>query len=1409
MSLAGTSVQVFMIAFTVFSSLQCEAATEYFVRPSEIDPTSCNVGICLTFTEYLNEADHFFQSNTSFLFMPGTHYMNKTLDISSISNILFLGLKESPQILANISCKKGGTCIAFRINYATNVTFKQLQFNLELSRDSSGVKRMNAFSSAFVSFLKFESVDINVTIISESKPRLGYAVNLYKCTRVNMSLMHIFYENDGINFASIANATVANCSVNSGRRSIIIENTNNSNIMNVTTNSSVGLYIENAVNVNVTNIAIVHASENAMEMHRIRNTTVTNVHVAGVTEGSGFVIENTVNTDISNIFLDYLGEHGILITEASSTRICNINVTNGKGNGVAVFNANNSVLAHIAVFSSEKTAVNLSHVFNTSLKDVTIDSSANHGLLVEFSNNVTIVDTKVTNCSEEAIRIFRSSQCILSFLSLLYASQDAITLKKTTKVFIENTVVERSDFYNQSAYRNGVHLIAATMTTIKNVTINKPSRGIVVEFSNDVLIYNSTTTNWILLSINLQRSRNITLMHLRLTSSGGYNQRHLFFSTTSDVLVRDCKFFNFYSPVTTTDITRQPAVIEMYKSFHVVFENTSFIRNNMSCLKLIDSDFEVNGTLQFIENRAYVGAAMLFLRNSSLAVSNNSLVLFSNNEATATGGAMHLVANDYYLSTAVGLIARSRCMLRVNSNTLTGRMIFINNTAGQGGDVLYGGSLGRACTGYNSESEYNRRIICNSCLRQLLSMSDVVPRTISSITSAPSRVCFCNNSIPDCFKLSHNTPITIYSGQTVTVSAAVVGQNFGTVAGSVFAHFIHNGVQSITLGNNEQTQGYRQQKCKFFTYTVLSNTGTREEVVLVLTAINKQEVQLPPPQALKTQMEEYQKYLNGDIFPQPLLDFPIYMNITLLPCPPGFSNTNDNPKCGCNEQLQKLPSVTCDIQSLKISRQELVWIGYVTDSNTSIVHIATSSQCPLNYCKVDNAYVSIEDTNTQCNFNHSGILCGECQAGLSLALGSNQCLECSNVYLLLLVPFALAGIALVFFIKVLDITISQGFINGFIFYANIVKANEHVFVPGAHVNPLTLFISWLNLDWGMETCFVEGMNAYTKTWLQVVFPVYVWGLAGFMILSARYSTRFARVFGNNSVPILATLFLISYVKLLRMIVTALSYTVIEFENKTRLVWSADGNIAYLKYPHILLFLAAVAILLFLWMPYTLLVLSAQWIQKHDIPLVTSTLIHIKPMLDAHYGPLKDRHWYWFGVLLVVRVIILLISTIAPGQKFGIITFSVITISFFLTAWSSTGLYRNVVISVNESLLFINLGLLAAAQFFNYKTKGNQTTAAYFLIGIVFIQFMALVTHRLYCIVKQLLKYRCSKCTTRTNTCSKIGDDDDRNWRYNDSCGTELGEVDINQSLSSNTEISQSGYVGSNCTTFSDDSAVQS
>ena len=109
-------------------------------------------------------------------------------------------------------------------------------------------------------------------------------------------------------------------------------------------------------------------------------------------------------------------------------------------------------------------------------------------------------------------------------------------------------------------------------------------------------------------------------------------------------------------------------------------------------------------------------------------------------------------------------------------------------------------------------------------------------------------------------------------------------------------------------------------------------------------------------------------------------------------------------KCDCNHLLQQIPRVTCDIQHQTISRDGLVWVGTYRGNET----VAASKYCPYKYCKSIQTKITLTsrepDTEynnytIQCNQQHSGVLCAGCQPGLSLALGNNQCLPCSNVYI--------------------------------------------------------------------------------------------------------------------------------------------------------------------------------------------------------------------------------------------------------------------------------------------------------------------------------------------------------------------------------------------------------------------------
>ena len=162
--------------------------------------------------------------------------------------------------------------------------------------------------------------------------------------------------------------------------------------------------------------------------------------------------------------------------------------------------------------------------------------------------------------------------------------------------------------------------------------------------------------------------------------------------------------------------------------------------------------------------------------------------------------------------------------------------------------------------------------------------------------------------------------------------------------------------------------------------------------------------------------------------------------------------------------------------------------------------------------------------------------------------------------------------------------------------ANLVEVNRTSFLPVESTNPFSIFIAWLNLDFGIETCFYNGMDAYSKTWLQFVFPVYIWVLIGLMILVSHFSHTFAKLLGNKPVLVLATLILFSYTKILRTLITVLYVTFLEYPTCNRMVWLYDANIDYLSGKHIQFFLVAVLVFFFLFLPYTLLLLFGQWLQ---------------------------------------------------------------------------------------------------------------------------------------------------------------------------------------------------------------------
>ena len=570
-----------------------------------------------------------------------------------------------------------------------------------------------------------------------------------------------------------------------------------------------------------------------------------------------------------------------------------------------------------------------------------------------------------------------------------------------------------------------------------------------------------------------------------------------------------------------------------------------------------------------------------------------------------------------------------------------------------------------------------------------------------------------------------------YPGEVFTLPAVVVGYDFGTVPGIVFSELVGN-IENSSIGQNQRVQEIKNHReCTKLNFSIESQITDK-----------KYTIQLNVGQNAKAQDKDWLRtvigrYKKRKIIDDVLLNQPVMIDIPLDNCPTGFTLTTTPPYiCTCHPTLEESGITVCVVTNHTgwVYRSGTVWVSdsfSENETNTTVVH----QYCPYNYCKPENISVDLKFPDTQCAFNHSGILCGGCYGNLSLALGTSRCLPCDNRYVSLLLVFLFAGLVLVFFIKVLDLTVAKGTINGLIFYANIVWANKSILFPRTEtLHPaqqiLHTFIAWLNLDLGVETCFIDGLDAYWKTWLQFVLPLYVWSITGVVIIASHYSTRASKIFGNNSVPVLATLILLSYAKLLRTIITSLGFSLLNYPGSTGVVWSFDGNIPYFGAAHSILFLVALAALLLLWLPYTTVLLTLQWLRRKSYLKPLRWINRWKPFFDAYFGQLKPKHHYWVGLLLLVRVVLLVLfaATSAVVPKLNIIAMVIIGLMLLVKQIYTSSMYKSLHLSILENSFIVNLTVLGVAKLYMLPNDPGHTPVIYTSIGVVFVEFLAIVIY---------------------------------------------------------------------------------
>lgn len=857
----------------------------------------------------------------------------------------------------------------------------------------------------------------------------------------------------------------------------------------------------------------------------------------------------------------------------------------------------------------------------------------------------------------------------------------------------------------------------------------------------------------------LDYPRYITLNRVKATNNNGdatfinYYMAESRYGVNFKVFVNNCFFSgNFYRKLTNGLETSNPQMYQLNSVQHIEFNGCKWFNNTLSGIRSLQSIIHFKGTNEFIGNSAQNGGGLNIREGSIVYFNSNSTTIFRNNRAEQFGGAIFAQLVSYL------------CFYQINNIHNLPRIVFMANKAELAGDAVYA----------NLENcLLQERVYASESLIIFLDISnfsDLDYTNSTSLISAPaSQLCPCYNNTADCHS-SNIIQVQIHPGQPFKLtfearaySSADLNNSYGLglTPTEVTARVANNMtiarldvlqfVQTISIG------------CSELTYTLYSPVIQVVEIVL-------------SPQ-------------NNRLYT------PVILNVTLLPCPVGFVLSTTSFKCVCDPILSK-NGVICNSDTLTVVSGNDTWIGTFNSSNTTLV---AYGECALKvYCNPKTITdLNLFNPDVQCSSHRSGVLCRQCERGYSTTVGSSNCLKCSNNYLAVLILFAVAPLFLLGFLTLFRVTVSTGRINAMLFYANIIRLTNFEFfsLENKEFVIFQVFINWINLDFGIETCFYDGFGIYAKSWLGFAFPIYLYIILAIIITSAHYSTKIARVLPQNMLAVVTTVILITFTKLIRASVVPLSLRTLQTNQGNFNVWLFDGSILYGSPKHLVLLLFSIFVLAFGIIPFAFLMFFYPFIwsfSSHEgtiferiVCFVRSRLFKLKPLLETFDGPYRPKTRFWTGLLLLLRMVIYFTSVIIDaqnkGQVFKLATVTVVSIVLLGLVIAFNIYYCK----INKRVEFVHLLNLAALQFtVLVLTLSNQSlhVQGYAISISVFFAFLIFVFTLLYENCHRMKPYY-SKLRgktfvdTRAQECGNVAQQRDRD--FNDQ-NTKLDKEAIDQ-----------------------------
>ena len=784
-----------------------------------------------------------------------------------------------------------------------------------------------------------------------------------------------------------------------------------------------------------------------------------------------------------------------------------------------------------------------------------------------------------------------------------------------------------------------------------------------------------------------------------------------------------------------------------------------FHNNTDSAMYLTYSNvkFEAHSHITFDDNSGFDGGAMFLLGSSTLKIQDNSVFRFTNNRATALGGAIFQYIYDlkYFLYS-------QRCFIKyegeksLNDRNIT--FIFENNTAGPHGrnsskSVSFGHSIFaatlRPC--YKSVSGYD----CN------LTTHDNIFQCIANFT-------FLDENIYD---------LSTSSNETKLISESELGEHHEYIIPGELFQLPIKSVDDLT---HEVPSVYH-----------VSIDNPNISIDSAYTYTSNKNIKL---------FGKYGDSANLTLETVSIREIVFTMVVNIQQCPPGYhhTQTSDDGQCTCssltNGNFSGIRS--CNDKNFSALLLRGYWMGYddCDDNGFGKEENLLFSYCPRGQCNkktqsLPNNTFLTELEDVICGSSRRGILCSLCREGYA-AHYHNDIYECKETvddckwgwlfYILSeIIPVT------IFFIVTLNLNtkLTNGAINGFILFVQVadtmlIQGSSFIEFP-THVEYALEVYKFLtrifNLNFfalnRLSFCLWKSATTLDLLAFKYITILYSLLLIVLIIISKYFNIRCMHKIckkikkevnitsaKGTIINGISGFLIICYSECTRVSLLLLKPVHLYGNNVTgtyikRSAAFYNGESDFFRGKHlsyalpalfILLVFCIVPVLILLSYPLCYKVFALLGISESRITKLLCTCIPLekfKPFFDSFQSSFKDKFRFFSGLYFLYRFITLAIFAFTNELSTSY-TLVQVLLTVMLTAHAIASPYRKFIHNVLDSLLFLNLAtinLISSVYTIHSLDKQHYINVASTLQ--IILLYLPLIYIAIYIIRKMMLKLK--------------------------------------------------------------------